>query len=104
MDKSAKTASWSVRALIAGVSTLGLLAPPGCSSQGTPSLAPKSVKLPRTQKIAVIRLGDPTIEESSDADIEAGLKYAGIDPSSFTLTSRDARGDLTAVPGLVDAA
>jgi putative ABC transport system substrate-binding protein len=87
------------------VLTVGLLALPGCADRPTPSLAPKPVKLARMQKLAVIRLSDPTIaKEPPDAEIKAGLKYSGIDESSYTLTNHDAKGDLAAVPGLIDAA
>jgi putative tryptophan/tyrosine transport system substrate-binding protein len=88
---------WVVNAL--------LLALPGCSDRATPSLAPTPVKLAKTAKLAVIRLSDPTVgQEPSDAEIKAGLKYAGIDESSYILNDQDAKGDLTAVPGLIDAA
>ena len=87
------------------VSTVGLLAMAGCSDRPTPSLAPKTVKLARVQKLAVIRLSDPAIaQEPADVDIKAGLKYSGLDESSYTLTDLDAKGDLGAVPGLLDAA
>jgi putative ABC transport system substrate-binding protein len=100
--KNATRVGWG---LTVWVSTVGLLALPGCADRGTPALTAKPVKLARTYKLAVIRLGDPAIgQEPPDADIKAGLEYAGIDPSSFTLTSREAQGDLTAVPGLIDAA
>jgi putative ABC transport system substrate-binding protein len=104
MVKPAKLGSWGASALFAGISALGLLALSGCSSKGTPALTPKPVKLARIQKVAVIRLGDPAIAEPSDADIADGLRYAGLDPSSFALDDRDAKGDLDALPGLVDAA
>jgi putative ABC transport system substrate-binding protein len=104
MVKPAKTVSWGAWALLVGISALGLLTLPGCSSKGTPALTPKPVKLARAQKVAVIRLGDPAIEEPSDSDIADGLRYAGLDASSFALDDRDAKGDLAAVPGLVDAA
>jgi ABC-type uncharacterized transport system substrate-binding protein len=86
------------------VTSAGLLALPGCTGSPTPSLEPKPVKLARTQKVAVIRLGDPRIWEPSDADIAAGIRYAGVDASSFALADRDAKGDVAAVPGLIDAA
>ena len=101
--KSATCGGWGLMML--WVSTVGLLALPGCSDRPTPSLAPKPVKLARMQKLAVIRLSDPTIaQEPPDAEIKAGLKYSGLDESSYTLTDHDAKGDLAAVPGLIDAA
>jgi putative ABC transport system substrate-binding protein len=82
-----------------------LLALPGCFNRGAPAITAKPVKLARTQKLAVIRLGDPTIgHEPPDADIAAGLKYAGLDDASFDLASFDAKGDLAAVPSLLGAA
>jgi putative ABC transport system substrate-binding protein len=104
MVKPAKTGSRGAWALWAGISALGLLALPGCSSKGTPALTPKPVKLARAQQVAVIRLGDPAIEEPSNSDIADGLRYAGLDASSFALEDHDAKGDLAAVAGLVDAA
>src|SRR5207244_13352072 len=97
MFKQPKTASWVARVLIAGASTLGLVAPPGCSSKGTPSLAPKPVKLARTQKVAVIRLGDPAIPEPPDGDIADGIRYAGLDDASLALVDRAAQGDCPVV-------
>jgi putative ABC transport system substrate-binding protein len=85
--------------------TAGLLALVGCADRPTPSLAPKPFKTATLQKLAVIRLSDPTIgQEPPDTEIKAGLKYAGLDESSFTLTEHDAKGDLAAVPGLIDKA
>jgi ABC-type uncharacterized transport system substrate-binding protein len=104
MVKLRKTASWGARAVFVVISALGLLGLPGCSNQGTPALTPKPVKLARAQKVEVIRLGDPAIEEPSDSDIADGLRYAGVDNSSFAIVDRDAKGDLAAVPSLVDAA
>jgi putative tryptophan/tyrosine transport system substrate-binding protein len=78
---------------------------PGCSDRPTPSLAPKPVKLAKIAKIAVIRLNDSTMgREPADAEIKAGLKYAGLDDSSFAIVDHDTHGDLAAVPGLIDAA
>jgi ABC-type uncharacterized transport system substrate-binding protein len=102
MVKSARGTSWWVRAWI--VAAAGLLAPPGCSQSGSPSQQPKPVKLARTQKLAVIRLGNPMIEEPSDSDIKEGIQFGGVDASSFTLAGRDAKGDPAAIPGLIDAA
>ncbi len=106
MVNSTKRATRSGWGPMVWVSTVGLLALPGCSSdRPTPSLAPKPVKLAKMQQLAVIRLSDPTIgQEPPDVDIKAGLKYAGLDESSYTLTNHDAKGDLAAVPGLIDAA
>jgi putative ABC transport system substrate-binding protein len=56
------------------------------------------------RRIAVIRLGDPTKREPPDKDIADGLKYSGLDQSSFALVDRDAKGNLDALPGLIDAA
>jgi putative ABC transport system substrate-binding protein len=68
-------------------------------------LAPKPFKTATLQKLAVIRLSDPTIgQEPPATDIKDGLKYAGLDESSYTLTEHDAKGDLAAVPGLIDKA
>jgi putative tryptophan/tyrosine transport system substrate-binding protein len=81
----------------------GLLVLPGCSDRPTPSLAPKTVKLARIQKLAVIRLSDPTVgQEPSDDDIKSGLKYSGLDESSYVLIDHDAKGNLAAVPALID--
>jgi ABC-type uncharacterized transport system substrate-binding protein len=77
---------------------------PGCADRKTPPLTPKPVKLSARQKLAVIRLGDPTKKEPPDTDIADGLKYVGLDDSSYTLASHDAKGDLAAIPGLIDAA
>ncbi len=105
MVNPAKCTKWSGWSLMVWVSTAGLLAMPGCSDKPTPSLAPKPVKLARMQKLAVIRLSDPSVaQEPTDVDIKAGLKYSGLDESSYTLTDLDAKGDLTAVSGLIDAA
>ncbi len=100
----ANRASWGARGLMAWISTVVLLGMSGCSGTPTPSLSPKPVKLARAMKIAVIRLGEPTIAEPVDSDIADGVKYAGVDPSSFTITTFDAKGDLAAVSSLVDAA
>jgi ABC-type uncharacterized transport system substrate-binding protein len=102
MVKSARGTSWWVRASI--VAAAGLLGPPGCSQSSTPSQERKPVKLARTQKVAVIRLGNPMIEEPSDSDIKEGIQFGGVDASSFTLAGRDAKGDPAAVPGLIDTA
>jgi putative ABC transport system substrate-binding protein len=105
MVNRAKCTTWSGWGLMVWVSTVGLLVMPGCSDRPTPSLAPKPVKLARMQKLAVIRLSNPVIaQEPADVDIKAGLKYSGLDESSYTLTDLDAKGDLAAIPGLIDAA
>jgi putative ABC transport system substrate-binding protein len=88
----------------AWILAVGALAFFGCAETKTPSLAPKSVKLARTHKLAVIRLGNPAIAEPPDSDIEAGVKYAGVDASSFALVRYDAKGDVAGVPRLVQAA
>ena len=85
------------------VAVAGLLATPGCSSGPTASVEPKPVKLAKTAKVAVIRLGDP-LQEPSDADISDGIRAGGVDVSSFVIEGKDAKGDAAAVPGLIDAA
>jgi ABC-type uncharacterized transport system substrate-binding protein len=96
--------SWGIWGLMAWTSTVLLLGIPGCSGTPTPSLLPKPAKLARAAKIAVIRLGDPAIAEAVDSDIADGVKFAGIDPSTFSITSSDAKGDLAAIPSLAEKA
>jgi putative ABC transport system substrate-binding protein len=104
MGKPAKTGWWGTGVLIALVALAGLAALPWYFRSGSPSLAPKPVKLARTQKVAVIRLGDPSVPEPPDSDIADGLRYAGLDTGSFALVDRDAKGDRAAAAGLVDSA
>lgn len=100
----ATTVWWGNRARVAAVAIAGLLALSGCSESSTPSQEPKPVKLAQAYKVAVIRLGNPALAEPTDGDIADGIRYAGVDASSFTLSERNARGDLAAVPSLIDAA
>ncbi len=104
MIKPATERASSARRRVALVTIVGLLLLSGCSSNSTPSLAPKKVRLASAKKVAVIRLGNPSVPEPPDSDIADGITYSGPDASSFSLADRDAKGDLAAVPGLIDAA
>src|SRR5262245_65279080 len=78
MVKPAKEGGWGAWTGITVVTIAGLLALPGCSSKGTPSLEPKPITLARAQKVTVIRLGNPAREEPPDTDIADGIRYAGL--------------------------
>jgi putative ABC transport system substrate-binding protein len=106
MMKPTRSVAWTAWAKVTVLATLGVPALPGCTGGGggPPASSAAQAKVAPAQKLAVIRLGDPTKKEPIDKDIADGLKYAGLDGSSFTLVDRDAKGDLNAVPGLIDAA
>jgi putative ABC transport system substrate-binding protein len=104
MVVSKRSGRYSLLTFFAGYWAGALIAIVGCSPTSTPPITPKAVKLARAQKIAVIRLGDPAFEEPPDSDIADGLRHAGLDSASFAIVSHDAKGDLGAVPGLIDAA
>jgi ABC-type uncharacterized transport system substrate-binding protein len=104
MVRPAKYGVWGGLTSAALVAIAMVVTLSGCSGNSTPSLAPKPVKLATPKKIAVIRLGDPARLEPPGSDIADGIKYSGPDASSFALIDRDAKGDLAAVPGLIDAA
>jgi len=82
---------------------------PACSVQSSatpPAGPPAPPPPPRPHKIVVIRLGDTSeIPEPPDADISDGLKHGGLAAGThYTLTSRNAEGDLAKLPLVVDAA
>lgn len=104
MSERVREGMRGVRAGIALIMAAGLLSMLGCSGEATPSQQPKPIKLAQAKKIAVVRLGDHRHVEPVDADISAGIQYAGLDASSFVLVDLDARGDPAAVPGLIDKA
>lgn len=81
----------------------------GCN-QGpdyTPSAAAKrpAKALKGNQTVAVVRLNDPTVfAEASDAEILSGMAHDGVPATAVTLKTYDAKGDRSALPGLIDAA